>query len=77
MGAGVMHTLADAIRFILRDGVNQPGEPTLVSLTLRQLAVCGVAMAIAIAIALPVGVGLGHLRRGSFAAINLANIGRA
>jgi osmoprotectant transport system permease protein len=72
-----MHTLADAIRFILRDGVDQPGEPTLVSLALKQLEVCGVAMAIAMAIALPVGVWLGHLRRGSFAAINLANIGRA
>jgi len=34
-------------------------------------------MAIAVAIALPLGVWLGHVRRGSFAAINLANIGRA
>jgi osmoprotectant transport system permease protein len=72
-----MHTLVEAIRFILRDGVNQPGEPTLISLTLKQLAVCGVAMAIAVAIALPLGVWLGHSRRGAFVAINVSNIGRA
>jgi osmoprotectant transport system permease protein len=72
-----MHTLADAIRFILRDGVNQAGEPTLVSLTLKHLEVCGVGMLIAVAIALPIGVWLGHIRRGAFIAINLANIGRA
>jgi osmoprotectant transport system permease protein len=72
-----MHTLVEAIRFILRDGVNQPGEPTLISLTLKQLAVCGVAMAIAVAIALPLGVWLGHIRRGAFVAINVSNIGRA
>jgi osmoprotectant transport system permease protein len=72
-----MHTLADAIRFILRDGVDQPGEPTLLSLTLRHLEVCGIAMVIAVAIALPIGVWLGHIRRGAFIAINVSNIGRA
>ena len=34
-------------------------------------------MAIALAIAVPLGVWLGHLHRGSFVAINVANIGRA
>jgi osmoprotectant transport system permease protein len=72
-----MHTLTEAIRFVLRDGVNLPGQPTLLSLTLKHLVVCGVAMAIAIAIALPLGVWLGHVRRGAFIAINVANIGRA
>ena len=35
------------------------------------------ALAVSIAIAVPVGVLLGHLHRGSFLAVNLANIGRA
>jgi osmoprotectant transport system permease protein len=35
------------------------------------------AVAIAILIALPLGILLGHLHRGSFVAINLANVGRA
>jgi osmoprotectant transport system permease protein len=72
-----MHTLVEAIRFILRDGVDEPGEPTLVSLTLKHLGVCGVGMLIAVAIALPIGIWLGHVRRGAFIAINVANIGRA
>jgi osmoprotectant transport system permease protein len=72
-----MHTFVEAIRFILRDGVNQPGEPTLLRLTLKHLEVCGVGMLIAVAIALPIGIWLGHVRRGAFVAINVANIGRA
>jgi osmoprotectant transport system permease protein len=35
------------------------------------------AIAISILIALPLGILLGHLHRGSFVAINLANVGRA
>ena len=35
------------------------------------------ALAVSIAIAVPVGVLLGHRHRGSFLAVNLANIGRA
>ena len=35
------------------------------------------ALAVSIAVAVPVGVLLGHLHRGSFLAVNLANVGRA
>jgi len=35
------------------------------------------ALVVSIAIAVPVGVLLGHLHRGSFLAVNLANVGRA
>jgi osmoprotectant transport system permease protein len=41
------------------------------------LLIAGIALAIAIAIALPIGVWLGHIHRGSFAAINVSNVGRA
>jgi osmoprotectant transport system permease protein len=45
--------------------------------TWEHLKLSGTAMAVAIVVALPLGVLLGHLHRGSFVAINLANIGRA
>ena len=35
------------------------------------------ALGVSIAIAVPLGVVLGHLHRGSFVAVNLANVGRA
>src|SRR2546430_11094662 len=43
----------------------------------EHLAISGEAMGIALLIAIPLGVWLGHLHRGSFISINLANIGRA
>jgi osmoprotectant transport system permease protein len=41
------------------------------------LLIAGIALAVALAIALPIGVWLGHHHRGSFAAINVSNVGRA
>lgn len=46
-------------------------------LTLDQLALSGAAIGIALLIALPLGIWLGHIHRGSFAAINISNVGRA
>lgn len=45
--------------------------------TLAQLALSGEAVMIALIIGLPLGLWLGHLHRGSFAAINISNVGRA
>jgi len=45
--------------------------------TVEQLVLSGSAMGVAIGIAIPLGVWLGHVHRGSFAAINISNIGRA
>jgi osmoprotectant transport system permease protein len=45
--------------------------------TWEHLKLSGAAMGVAIVLALPLGVLLGHLHRGSFVAINLANVGRA
>jgi osmoprotectant transport system permease protein len=41
------------------------------------LLIAAIALLIAIAIATPIGVWLGHIHRGSFAAINISNVGRA
>jgi osmoprotectant transport system permease protein len=41
------------------------------------LLIAALALLIAIAVATPIGVWLGHIHRGSFAAINISNVGRA
>ena len=45
--------------------------------TWEHVLLSAAALAVSIAIAVPVGVLLGHRHRGSFLAVNLANIGRA
>lgn len=45
--------------------------------TWEHVQLSAASLAVAILIALPVGLVLGHLHRGSFVAINVANIGRA
>ncbi|HEY4278917.1 MAG TPA: ABC transporter permease [Conexibacter sp.] len=66
-----MNDFIDAFKFI---GDN---ASLLWHLTLDHLALAGAAMGISLLIAIPLGVWLGHLHRGSFAAINISNIGRA
>ncbi|HEX8074641.1 MAG TPA: ABC transporter permease [Thermoleophilaceae bacterium] len=66
-----MNDFVDAIRFI-------PDNAGLLwDKTVEHLALSGAAIGIALAIAVPLGVWLGHIHRGSFLAINVANIGRA
>jgi osmoprotectant transport system permease protein len=45
--------------------------------TLAHLAISFASIGVALVIAIPLGVWLGHLRRGSFLAINVSNVGRA
>jgi osmoprotectant transport system permease protein len=45
--------------------------------TIEHLELSGAAIAVAVVIAVPLGLWLGHRHRGSFLAINVANIGRA
>jgi osmoprotectant transport system permease protein len=64
-------TFPDAFRFI-------GDHPHLLLVkTGEHLKLSMVALAIGLVIALPLGVVLGHLRRGSFLAISVSNIGRA
>lgn len=49
----------------------------LLEKTWEHIQLSAAALAVSIAIAVPVGVVLGHLHRGSFLAVNLANVGRA
>jgi osmoprotectant transport system permease protein len=74
-----LHEFIEAFRFIAHNGAiaGEPGLPTLTHLTLETLRVSMIGLAISIVIAVPLGVWLGHIHRGSFAAINVGNIGRA
>jgi osmoprotectant transport system permease protein len=66
-----MRTLVDSLAFFGR----HPG--LMRDKTLAHLAISFASLAVALAIAIPAGVWLGHLRRASFLAINVSNVGRA
>jgi osmoprotectant transport system permease protein len=66
-----LHVFGAAIQFVVDE------RHLIHAKTWEHLLLSGAALAIAIAIALPLGVWLGHLHRGSFIAVNTANIGRA
>ena len=62
---------ADAVEFVIDE------RRLLLEKTWEHLELSAAAMAIALVVALPLGAWLGHIHRGSFLAINVANLGRA
>ena len=66
-----MNTFAGALEFVV------DRRELLLDKTWEHLVLSGAALAVALLLAVPLGVVLGHLHRGSFVAINLANVGRA
>jgi osmoprotectant transport system permease protein len=71
----------DAVQLILqgettREGTEVGGSQFL-ELTWEHVKLTLAAMAIACAISMPLGLWLGHVRRGSFLAISISNVGRA
>jgi osmoprotectant transport system permease protein len=64
-------TFGDAFSFIVER------RELLLEKTVEHLLLSGAALGVAILLAVPLGVWLGHLHRGSFLAINAANVGRA
>jgi osmoprotectant transport system permease protein len=66
-----METFLDALRFL------QENPALVVDKIGEHLRLAGAAIGVALAFAVPLGVVLGHAHRGSFVAINAANIGRA
>ncbi len=59
------------------NGDHWSGPEGIVHLLWQHVQISVVAVLVATVIALPIGLFFGHHRRGSFVAINLANIGRA
>jgi osmoprotectant transport system permease protein len=68
---GDLDIFVDALRFI---GDN-PG--LIWDKTVEHIVISASAVAVALVIALPIGLVLGHLRRYSFVAITISNVGRA
>jgi osmoprotectant transport system permease protein len=66
-----LSVFGDALRFIQE----HPG--LLWDKTVEQIQLSAAAVGVGLLVALPIGIGLGHLRRYSFVAISVANIGRA
>jgi osmoprotectant transport system permease protein len=69
--AAAPDVFVDSLRFMVDE------RDLLLQKTLEHLVLSGAALLVSIAIAVPLGVALGHLHRGSFAAVNIANVGRA
>lgn len=61
----------DALRFI------EENRALMWHKSVEHLVLSGAAVGVALVVALPVGIGLGHLRRYSFVAISISNVGRA
>ncbi len=68
---GGLSVFADAVRFV------QENPGLLWDKVVEQLELSAAAVGVALLVALPIGIGLGHLRRFSFVAISVANVGRA
>ena len=66
-----MQTFVESFRF-MADNLGLLSQKTL-----ELLALSAAAIGISLLLALPLGMWLGHLHRGSFVSINVANVGRA
>ena len=71
MIAASLGVFGDAIEFVVDE------RSLILDKTWEHVQLSVVAVVVSIVLALPLGVLLGHLHRGSFVAINLANVGRA
>lgn len=72
-----MASFLESVVAWLLDGTHWQGPDGVATRVLEHLQVSGAAVGLAAALALPLGLWLGHTGRGGFAAINVANIGRA
>mgnify|MGYP002336139934 CR=1 FL=1 len=71
MTVAAVDVFVDSLRFVADE------RELILEKTWEHIVLSGAALAVSIAIAVPLGVVLGHLHRGSFIAVNLANVGRA
>jgi len=71
MTPAALGVFVDSLEFIV------DRRELLLEKTWEHVLLSGAALGVSIAIAVPLGVLLGHLHRGSFVAVNLANVGRA
>jgi len=80
--AGVVSEFSDAIEFIFRSresraGGADVGGSQMLDLLGEHLQLTLAASLVACLVSIPLGLWLGHIRRGSFVAISVSNVGRA
>lgn len=68
--------MTDVVGWFL-DPTNWSGRDAIPVRLLEHVALSGLAVAAGVALAMPLGLFIGHTGRGAFAAVSLANIGRA
>jgi osmoprotectant transport system permease protein len=68
---GDLNVFVEALQFVVEE------RALILDKTWEHVQLSAAGMAVALVIALPLGAWLGHLHRGSFVAVNVANIGRA
>jgi osmoprotectant transport system permease protein len=68
---GGLGIFVDGVRFIV------DRRELILEKTWEHVLLSGAGLAVSILIAVPLGVWLGHVHRGAFLAVNLANVGRA
>jgi osmoprotectant transport system permease protein len=66
-----LDVFVDSFRFIVDE------RELILEKTWEHIVLSAAALGLSIAIAVPLGIVLGHLHRGSFLAVNIANVGRA
>jgi osmoprotectant transport system permease protein len=71
-----MRAFGDLIRWFA-DGQHWTGPNGVPTRVLEHLEISAAGVAFALALAIPVGLLIGHLRRGQFVAVSIANLGRA
>jgi osmoprotectant transport system permease protein len=68
---GDLNVFVEALQFVVEE------RALILDKTWEHIQLSVAGMAVALVLALPLGAWLGHLHRGSFVAVNVANVGRA
>lgn len=71
-----MHAFGDLFRW-LTDGQNWSGPNGVPIRVLQHVEISAAGVALALLVAVPIGLLIGHVRRGQFVAVSIANLGRA
>jgi osmoprotectant transport system permease protein len=71
-----MGLFGDTIQWFM-DGANWTGPNGIPTRTLQHVELSAAAVVLALLVALPIGMFIGHAHRGQFAAVSIANLGRA
>jgi osmoprotectant transport system permease protein len=71
-----MNVFAEMARWFA-DGKNWTGRNGVPTRLLEHIEISAAGVALALLVALPVGLLIGHVRRGEFLAVSIANLGRA